>query len=69
MYIMESRLIVNHPEWLSQDAGETGRLYDGLQILARIIARDLLSKRSVHTKNDTKESDTNTLMDSNEDIP
>ena len=62
---MNSRLIVNHSELLSQDGNETSRADDGLRLLGRIIARNLLARRSVHTnKNDTKENNPQTLADS-----
>ena len=59
MCIMNARPILNDPESSSQDEIKTNRLQeDGLRILARIIARDLLTRRSTHTKkNDAKAND------------
>jgi len=57
MYDMIDKLILSHPELLSQEEIRTSRLDDGLRILARIIARDLLAKRSMYAKkNDTQTS-------------
>ena len=59
MCIMNARPILNDPESSSQDEFKTSHLQeDGLRILARIIAHDLLARRSAHTKkNDTKAND------------
>jgi hypothetical protein len=50
---------LNEPGPLYQDEIQPGHLQDGLRILARIIARDLLARRSAYTKkNDVKVDDT-----------
>ena len=65
MCVMNSKPIVNHSESLCQEENETSRAEDGLRLLGRIIARNLLARRSVHTnKNDTKENNPQTLADS-----
>ncbi len=65
MYDMIDKSILSHPELLSQDEIRTSRLDDGLRILAKIIARDLLAKRSMHAKkNDVKANDTQVSVDS-----
>jgi hypothetical protein len=62
---MNAKPILNDPESSSQDGNETSRADDGLRLLGRIIARNLLARRSVHTnKNDTKENNPQTLADS-----
>ena len=62
---MNAKPILNDPESLSQDEIQTSRLNDGLRILARIIARDLLAKRSAYAKkNDVKVNDTHVSADS-----
>ena len=62
---MNAKPILNDPESLSQDEIRTNRLDDGLRILARMIARDLLAKRSMHAKkNDIKANDTEVSTDS-----
>jgi hypothetical protein len=62
---MNSKPIVNHSELLSQDESETGYPEHGLRLLGRIIARELLTKRSAHTKkNDAKANNSQTLVDS-----
>ncbi|TET40656.1 MAG: hypothetical protein E3J66_06600 [Dehalococcoidia bacterium] len=62
---MIDKSILSHPELLSQDGIRTSRLDDGLRILARIIARDLLAKRSMHAKkNYVKANDTQVSVDS-----
>jgi hypothetical protein len=63
---MNSKPIVNHSELLSQDGSETSRPDDdGLRLLGRIIARDLLARRSAHAKkNDVKVNDTHVSADS-----
>ena len=56
---MNAKPILNDPESSSQDEIQTSHLQDGLRILARIIARDLLARRLAHEKkNDTKANDT-----------
>jgi len=65
MYVMNSKPIVTHLESPSQDESEISRADDGLRLLGRIIARNLLARCSVHTnKNDTKENNPQTLADS-----
>ena len=65
MCIMNAKPILNDPESSSQDEIHTSHLQDGLRILARIIARDLLARRSAHTKkNDVKVNDTHVSADS-----
>jgi len=65
MYNMNTKTILNDPESLSQDEMQTSRLDDGLRILARIIARDLLARRSAHAKkNDVKANDAHVSADS-----
>jgi hypothetical protein len=56
---MNAKPILNDPESSGQDENKTSQLQkDGLRILARIIARDLLARCSAHAKkNDTKASD------------
>ena len=62
---MIDKSILSHPELLSQDGIRTSRLDDGLRILARIIARDLLAKRSMHAKkNNVKADDAQASADS-----
>ncbi len=51
MYIMNTKPILNGSEPPSQYDIQTSRPDNGLRILAKIIARDLLSKRSIHTSN------------------
>jgi hypothetical protein len=59
MYVINAKLILNDPESSSQDEIQTSHLQDGLRILARIIARDLLARRSAHAKKpDVKADDT-----------
>ena len=56
---MNAKPILNDPESLSQDDTQTSHLNDGLRILARIIARDLLARRPAYAKkNDVKVNDT-----------
>ncbi len=59
MYSMIDKSILSYPELLSQEEINTSHLQeDGLRILARIIARDLLARRSAHAKkNDAKAND------------
>jgi len=57
---MGAKPIFNDPELFSQDETRTSHLQDGLRILARIIARELLAKRSMHAK----KNDTQTSVDS-----
>jgi hypothetical protein len=62
---MNAKPILNDPESSSQDEIQTSHLQDGLRILARIIARDLLARRSAHAKkNDVKADDTQASADS-----
>jgi len=62
---MNAKPILNDPESLSQDEIQTSRLNDGLRILARIIARDLLARRSAYAKkNDVKMNDMHVPADS-----
>ena len=62
---MNAKPILNDPESSSQDEIQTSHLQDGLRILARIIARDLLDRRSDHAKkNDVKTDDTQASADS-----
>ncbi len=62
---MNSKPILSHSGLLSQDESEISRADDGLRILGRIIARNLLARRSVHTnKNDNNENNPQTLADS-----
>ena len=62
---MNAKPILNDPESSSQDEIQTSHLQDGLRILARIIARDLLARRSAHVrKNDVKADDTQASADS-----
>jgi len=62
---MNAKSILSHSELLSQDEIQTSHLQDGLRILARIIARDLLARRSAHAKkNDGKANDTQVSVDS-----
>ena len=65
MCIMDGKPILNDSESPSQDDIKTSRLQeDGLRILARIIARDLLAKRSMHAeKNDSKVNDAQASAD------
>ena len=61
---MNAKPILNDPESSSQDEIQTSHLQDGLRILARIIARDLLARRSAHVKkNDVKTDDTEASAD------
>ena len=46
MIEMNLRPIVNNPETSSQGPNESSPLLNGLRILARLIARDLVAKRS-----------------------
>ncbi|MFC1592833.1 hypothetical protein ACFL4C_02350 [Candidatus Omnitrophota bacterium] len=56
---INAKLILNDCEPSSQDGIQTSHLQDGLRILARIIARDLLARRSADAKrNDAKADDT-----------
>ena len=65
MCIVDAKLILNDPESSSQDEIKTSHLQeDGLRILARIIARDLLARRSAHAKkNDAKANDAQASAD------
>ena len=65
MYTMDAKLILNNPESSSQDEIKTIHLpEDGLRILARVIARDLLTRRSAYTKkNDVEANDTQASVD------
>ena len=53
---MYRKIIINHSGSVSQDYSRVGCPDDGLRILARIIARDLVTKRQDNTnkKNDKK---------------
>jgi len=63
--VMNANPILNDPESSSQDEIQTSHLQDGLRILARIIARDLLAKRLAHAKkDDIKADDTQASADS-----
>ena len=65
MYNMNSTPIVNHSELLSQDGRKISHPYDGLRLLGRIIARQLLTKCSAHTKkNNATANNPQTLVDS-----
>ena len=60
-----AKLILNGLSSLSQDELQISRLNDRLRILARIIARDLLARRSAYTKkNDVRVNDTHVSTDS-----
>jgi hypothetical protein len=62
---MNAKPILNDPESSSQDEIQTSHLQDGLRILAKIIARDLLDRRSDYAKkNDVKTDDTQASADS-----
>ena len=63
---MNAKPILDDPESSSQDEIKTSHLQEGgLRILARILARDLLAKRSMHAKkNDVKANDTQVSVDS-----
>ena len=62
---MNTEPILNDLESLSQGEIQTSRLNDGLRILARIIARDLLARRSAYAKkNDVKADDAQASEDS-----
>ncbi len=62
---MNAKPILNDPESLSQDEVQIRHLQDGLRILARIIAHDLLARRSAHAKkNDVKVDDAQASADS-----
>ena len=62
---MNAKPILNDPQPSSQDETQTSHLQDGLRILARIIARDLLARRSAHKKkNDAKTDDAQASPDS-----
>ena len=65
MCIMDTKAILNDPEPSSQDGIITSHLQeDGLRILARIIARDLLARRSAHAKkNNAKSNDAQASAD------
>jgi hypothetical protein len=59
MYEVSDKRILNNPEPLSQDGIQASYPYDGLRLLARLIARDLLAKRSTDMeKNVAKADDT-----------
>jgi hypothetical protein len=65
MFKMIAKSILNDLESSSQDEIQTNHLQNGLRILARIIARDLLNKYSDHTKKkDVEADDTQALADS-----
>ena len=65
MFNVNANPILNDPESSSQDEIQTSHLQDGLRILARIIARNLLARRSAHAKkNDVKADDTQASADS-----
>ena len=51
MLMANAKPIVNDSDDSSQAGIERSHPDDGLRILARIIARDLLARRSVHAKN------------------
>lgn len=51
MLMENAKPIVNDSDDSSQAGIERSHPDDGLRILARIIARDLLARRSVHAKN------------------
>jgi len=62
---MNAKSILNDPQPSSQDEIRRSCPQDGLCILARIIARDFLVRRSAHAKkNDGKANDTQVSMDS-----
>jgi hypothetical protein len=64
MYIMNHEPIVDHSDSSSQDGQEDSRFDDGIRILGRIIARNLLAKRLAQTKkNIATDSDTGTPTD------
>jgi len=45
---MDSKSIINDPEPSGQQEHEKNHRDDGLRILARLIARNLVAKRSTH---------------------
>ena len=63
---MDATPILDDLQQSSQGENNSSHLQeDGLRILARIIARDLLAKRSMHAKkNDVKANDTQVSVDS-----
>jgi hypothetical protein len=65
MFIVSDMQILNNHEPSSQDEIQTRHPHDGLRLLARLIARDILARRSVHAKkNDAKTDDTKATADS-----
>jgi len=52
MLEMSDKPIINDPESSCQEEFQTSHLQDGLRVLARIIARNLLAGRSVYTEKD-----------------
>jgi hypothetical protein len=61
----DAKPIVNDSDDSSQAGFERSHPDDGLRILGRIIARDLLARRYVHAKkNDVKVNDTHVSADS-----
>jgi hypothetical protein len=61
MYVMNDKSILSHPEPLSQDEIETTPLQNGLRVLARMIARDLVRQQrgvwdKTHPKMDTHQT-------------
>jgi hypothetical protein len=50
MNIMEAKPILDNSEPASQEQIEPGHLHDGLRILARLIARDLIVRLPTQSK-------------------
>lgn len=65
MLMADAKDIIHDDGYASQDSVERSHLDDGLRILARIIARYLLAKRSVRSRNsDSKTKDSRVSGDS-----
>ena len=57
MYDVSDKRIIDNPEPLSQDGIQARHPYDGLRLLARLIARDLLAKHSTDTEKKNAKAD------------
>lgn len=63
MYVMDNDSILNHSKSLCQDGVETIHLQNGLRVLANIISRDILRKRSSSKNKVSLSTDTKSKHD------
>ena len=55
MYVVSDKQILNNPEPSSQDENQMSHPHDGLRLLAKLIAHDLLARRSTLVKKNADE--------------